>query len=159
MKPLHRARNLTIQAIYDRHGKDRINNLLREAGIANDAESLTDRQARYIRDVDYDTLRDRIRESAAPGEYRSSPQSVERRAGAESGRRSSEAGQEGSLQVGEAEGISYSVYDMEDFSGSYRMDLDNDKELASRRRKRRYRTVDHEDINIAYEAFPATTTH
>ena len=107
MKPSHRAWNLTVQAIYDRHGKDRINNLLREASIANDAESLTDRQARYIRDVDYDTLRDRIRESAAPGEYRGSPQSQGRE------RREEEGGgrEEGSLQVGEAERISFSVDD------------------------------------------------
>ncbi len=63
------ARPETVQAIYDRHGEERINNLLRKAGIAYDAASLTDRQARYIRDVDYDTLRDRIREKASPGEY------------------------------------------------------------------------------------------
>ena len=127
MKPSHRAWNLTVQAIYDRHGKDRINNLLREAGIANDAESLTDRQERYIRDVDYDTLRDRISESAAQSEYRGSPQSQGRE------RREEEGGgrEEGSLQVGEAEGISFPVDDMEDFSGSHCADLDNGTELSS----------------------------
>jgi len=59
----------TVEEIYSKFGKDEINNLLREAGIAHDAESLTDRQARYIQNTDLFTLRDRIDAEKASGGY------------------------------------------------------------------------------------------
>ena len=60
----------TVEEIYSKFGKEEINNLLREAGIAYDAESLTDRQARYIQNTDLFTLRDRIDAEKASGGYR-----------------------------------------------------------------------------------------
>lgn len=60
----------TVEEIYSKFGKEEINNLLREAGIAYDAESLTDRQARYIQNTDLFTLRNRIDAEKASGGYR-----------------------------------------------------------------------------------------
>ena len=68
-----------VQQIYDKHGEN-IDTVLREEGIAYDVSSLTDRQGRYIRDLDVDTLRDRGAQERASEEYRGGKETGSREA-------------------------------------------------------------------------------
>ena len=104
-------RQETIDALYAKHGKEEINTLLREAGIAYDAESLTEGQARYIRDVDHDTLRDRINEEKIPREHQ---------------RGTSDSRRETSERAGEAEPeVSEPFTDDVELTDDYSMDFDS----------------------------------
>lgn len=111
-----------VQQIYDKHGEN-IDTVLREEGIAYDVSSLTDRQGRYIRDLDVDTLRDRGAQERASEEYRG---------GKETGSRKEELTGAGSRQGA----IQYQRYD----------DTFDDTKAERRGREEAYTRIQNENM-------------
>lgn len=111
-----------VQQIYDKHGEN-IDTVLREEGIAYDVSSLTDRQGRYIRDLDVDTLRDRGAQERASEEYRG---------GKETGSRKEELTDAGSRQGA----IQYQRYD----------DTFDDTKAERRGREEAYTRIQNENM-------------